>query len=141
MKKKPLVPIGLPISAVILFVLGAVSNPLRQALLSEEQLQTLIFLQAVPFIMIFIGIIITYITIIWIVASLMNGKVPYQIHRTIESIFVAGIVLGVLGMFQPFVFVLYKVGFHLLLFATIGFIFWSHILPATRQADAELAVK
>jgi len=137
-KKKPLVPPGLPIAAVILFVLGAAANPARRALLSEEKLQELIFLQALPFIMIFIGIILTYISIIWVVASLINGKVPYRTHRTIESIFVAGIVLGVLGMFQPFVFVLYRVGFHMLLFATLGFIFWSHVIPATKQSEAEL---
>lgn len=129
--KKPLVPIGLPISAVILFIVGAVAEPLRQALLSEEQLNELIFLQAIPFISIFIGIILIYISIIWISASLLNYKVNYRLYKTIEAILVGGIVLGVIGMFQPAVFVLYRIGFHMLLFCTIGFILWSHIIPGS----------
>ncbi len=127
--KKPLVPVGLPISAAVLFVVGLIAEPIRRAVLSEEQMTELIFLQAVPFIAIFIGIILVYISIIWAAASLLNYKVNHRLYKVVEAVLVGGIVLGVIGMFQPAFFILYRIGFHALLFSTIGFIFWSHIIP------------
>ena len=48
---------------------------------------------------------------------------------------IVGIVLGVLCMFQPWLFAGYRFGFLLVLFATLGFIVWSHITPAIPQYD------
>jgi hypothetical protein len=36
-------------------------------------------------------------------------------------------------MFQPWLFAGYRFGFLLVLFATLGFIVWSHITPASPQ--------
>ena len=51
----------------------------------------------------------------------MNGQV-----LTIIS----GIVVGAVGMFQPWLFRAYTLGFLLLLFSTLAFIVWSHVRPA-----------
>ncbi|MBS1214346.1 MAG: hypothetical protein H6R26_2963, partial [Proteobacteria bacterium] len=37
--------------------------------------------------------------------------------------------LGVVGLFQPWTYVLYGIGFHVLLVSVFGFILWSHIVP------------
>jgi len=43
-------------------------------------------------------------------------------------VLIAGIALGVLGMFQPWLFVLFKISFFVLLLSTLSFILWSHVL-------------
>ena len=43
---------------------------------------------------------------------------------------IGGIVLGIIMMFQPWVFVLFRYGFYLLLFSTLAFIVWSHVTAA-----------
>jgi hypothetical protein len=50
-----------------------------------------------------------------------------------ERVIIGGIVLGVVCMFQPWVFVGYKYGFLLVLFSTLAFIVWSHVTPADVQ--------
>jgi hypothetical protein len=50
-------------------------------------------------------------------------------HRTLERIIIAAMLLGIVGMFQPWQIVLYGYGFHLLLIATVAFIIVSHITP------------
>ena len=48
---------------------------------------------------------------------------------------IAGIVLGIIGMFQPWFFPAFRYGFYLLLASTIGYIAWSHISPAPPDDD------
>jgi hypothetical protein len=55
----------------------------------------------------------------------------------ILTILIAGIVLGILGMFQPWIFQAYKYGFIVLLFSTLGFIVWSHVTPKREQTQEE----
>ena len=52
-----------------------------------------------------------------------------------KTTLIGGILLGILGMFQPWVFGLYKTGFFVLLFSTLGFILWSHVVP--KSVDSE----
>ena len=47
-------------------------------------------------------------------------------------------VLGIIGMFQPWIFSAYKYGFLLLLFSTLAFILWSHVTPAATSQEEEL---
>jgi hypothetical protein len=44
-------------------------------------------------------------------------------------VLIALILLGIVGMFQPVEIALYRYGFLLLLFSTIGFIVFSHMSP------------
>jgi len=41
------------------------------------------------------------------------------------------------GMFQPIMIDLYRYGFLLLLFSTLGFIIFSHMSPKDAELDAE----
>jgi hypothetical protein len=134
-KKRPRVPIGLPIAAVITFVLGLVAGPVIRSMASAERLATNVLLSAIPFVLIFVAIILTFITIIWLVASVLNHNIPARIYRPIELAIIAGIVLGIFGMFQPWSFAAYRVGFFLLFGSTLAFILWSHVVPKGIQQE------
>jgi len=51
-------------------------------------------------------------------------------------VFIAGIFLGIIAMFQPWVFALFKIGFFVLFGSLLGFMIWSHVAMkrARRQA-------
>jgi hypothetical protein len=68
---------------------------------------------------------------VWWLAVRLNHRVPERTHRLIEYVLIGGIVLGIIGMFQPWIFPLFRYGFYILLISTIGFIAWSHVTPAT----------
>jgi hypothetical protein len=129
------VPIGLPIAAVITLVVGLVAGPIIDSLATEEQLGRNVLLSAIPFVFIFVAIILTFITIIWLVATALNNQIPERTYRVIEAIIIAGIVLGIIGMFQPWIFSAYRFGFLLLLFSTLAFILWSHVVPRGARKD------
>jgi hypothetical protein len=129
MKTRLRIPIGLPIAGVVLLVAGLLLQPVVAGL-PEEVLVRNTIIAGIPFILIFVSIIIFFITAIWLLSSVLNDRVPMRVYRPIERVIIAGIVLGVIGMFQPWLHILYRLGFHLLLVSTISFIVWSHIRPA-----------
>ncbi len=134
---RPRVPVGLLISVVVLLVLGFIAGPLIQANATEEQLARNVLLSATPFILIFVAIILDFIAIIAMAASVLNNQISVRTYQVIERIIIAGIVAGVLGMFQPWLFVFYRYGFTLLLVSTLAFILWSHIVPKRPLARGE----
>jgi|YNPBryBLVA2012_1023415.scaffolds.fasta_scaffold00397_7 hypothetical protein len=86
-------------------------------------------LQAVLFIVGFLAILLAYIFFIAFLARRLRGKIPHRVHATVEMIIIAGILLGVVGIFQPWLQAGYTYGFTLLLYSTLSFIVWSHIPP------------
>jgi hypothetical protein len=134
-KKRAHVPIGLPISVVVLLILGVISYPIIHALATEKQLATNVLLSAIPFIFIFAAIILSFITLIAFMATRLNHKIAAKTHRLVEYSIITGIVVGIVGMFQPWVFVFYQIGFFVLFFSTLGFIAWSHIIPSGVQHE------
>jgi len=127
------IPVGLFIAVAITLVLGLVARPAITALTTEKQRATNVLLSAIPFILIFISILLFYISLISMSASVLNDNISPRTYRIIETVIIAGIVLGVLGMFQPWLMIFYKYGFILLLFSTLGLIWWSHIKPKRVQ--------
>ena len=96
-------------------------------------------MQAVIFIVSFVTIIVAFIFFIVFLAKRLNGKVPQSTYNLVEKIIIAGIVLGIVGMFQPWIHLGFRVGFHLLLISTLAYIVWSHITPrAARYEDEEI---
>lgn len=126
---RPRVPLGLPISVAILLILGSIAGPLIRSNFTEKERAANVFLEAIPFILIFVAIILTFISLIVLVASILNDNIPRRTHRFVERIIIFGIVGGVVGMFQPWWFLAYKYGFSVLLISTLSFILWSHIRP------------
>ncbi len=135
------IPYGLLITAVVLFILGMAATPLIRSWATEEQLNQNVLLSAIPFILIFVSILLVFIAVIVMVASVLNDHIDARVYRIIESVIIAGIVLGVIGMFQPWHMFFYKNGFRLLLISTLSFILWSHVRPGEEQRQEELTAE
>jgi hypothetical protein len=129
------VPLWLPITGVVVLLLGIFVAPMITSSYSEEQLNRNAILSGFQFLLIFISIIIFYASLIWFLAYKLNGRVPERIFRIIEYLLIGGIILGIVGMFQPWIFTGFRYGFYLLLASTIGYIAWSHITPAPPDDD------
>jgi len=56
-----------------------------------------------------------------------------------ERVVIGLMILGMVGMFQPFTILLYRPGFLLLLVSTIVFIVLSHLTPVPETPDASAA--
>jgi hypothetical protein len=122
-------PVGLFVAIVVTLALGLVASPVIMALTTEKQRATNVLLSAIPFILIFVAILLAFISLINMSASVLNENISLRIHGVIETALIAGIVLGIFGMFQPWLLIFYKFGFIVLLVSTLGFIWWSHIKP------------
>lgn len=138
-KQRPGVPKTLPIVAVILVVLGIASYYAIQAAATPQQLAKNVLLSALPFILIFVAIILAFITLINWVGVQLNQKIDARLHRNIEMVTIAGIGLGIFGIFQPWVFASFRIGFLTLLISTLAFILWSHIQPKRAVLHGESA--
>ena len=131
-------PYRLIISAVVLLILGFAAGPLIRSWATEEQLAKNVLLSAIPFILIFVSILLGFITVINVVARLLNDNISPRLYSVVEGIIIAGIVLGIIGMFQPWQMIFYKYGFPVLLISTLSFILWSHVRPKEKQRQEEL---
>ncbi|GAB4475204.1 MAG: hypothetical protein Kow00124_15990 [Anaerolineae bacterium] len=71
----------------------------------------------------------------------LNGRVPRRLYSLIEWVIISGILLGIVGMFQPWVLWGFRVGFNLLLVSTLLYIVWSHIIPRSilEEENARIA--
>ena len=132
-------PFGLVISAIVLLILGIAAGPLIRAWATEEQIAKNVLLSAIPFILIFVSILLGFITVINVVAQLLNDNIAPRLYSVVEGIIIAGIVLGVVGMFQPWQMIFFRYGFNVLLFSTLSFILWSHIRPKAEQRQEAIA--
>lgn len=134
---RPRIPVTLLIIIAVLLMLGFIANQYISTNMTEEQLADNIFINAIPFVLIFAAIILGFIAIIVVVARMLDNNISARAHRVVEQILIAGIVLGVVGMFQPWLFEGYKYGFVLLLISTLCFILWSHITPKRELVQEE----
>ena len=122
------VPKGMPIAAVVLLVAGLILRPIVDNVPEATRARNVI-LAALPFILIFAAIIITYMSVIWYVGNRLNDKISSKIYRPIEYTLMIGIAVGILFMFQPWVFKLFSIGFYILLASLFSYILWSHVRP------------
>jgi hypothetical protein len=97
-------------------------------------------MQAVYFIITFVAIIVAFIFFIVFLSKRLSGRVPPALYNVVEKIIIAGIILSIVGMFQPWIHLGFRVGFHLLLFSTLAYIVWSHITPQATRYDEEEVV-
>jgi len=123
------IPVKLFIAIAVTLILGLVAGPAIKALTTEEQQAKNVLLSAIPFILIFVSILLTFISLINMSSSVLNNNISPRIYKSIENILIAGIVLGIFGMFQPWLILFYKIGFMVLLVSTLGFIWWGHVKP------------
>lgn len=113
---------------ILLWALGAALIPVVDSVDPKTKADNVI-LNGIPFILLFIGIIVAFIDSIIFAATKWNNKISHRTYSIIERSLIGGIVFGVVGMFQPFTIYWYTLGFIVLLLSTLGYIFWSHIIP------------
>lgn len=124
-------------SAIIAFIIALLFPVISNALLSEEARKA-VLVNAIPFFAAFVGILLLFILLIFMVALRYNGKVPGRCYSGIEYTIIAGILGGIICLFQSFSFVPYRYGFVLVLVSLLSFILWSHVVPAASRQTANL---
>jgi hypothetical protein len=127
-------PITLLIIAAVLLILGLVMNSLMSTL-SEDVLRDNLMIMAIPFLAIFIAILLFYIALINTLSRAFSGHIPPRVYRVLFGVAVVGIVLGVIMMFQPWALAIYRVGFMVLLVSLLSFMVISHISPRPRTIE------
>ena len=139
-KIRALIPVKLLVAAAVVFSLSFTARPLIDALVPQEQATSDVLIISIPFLLIFVPIILSYMAVIVFVGKLLRERIPERVYRAIEYVFIAGIALGILSMFQPWLFALFKIGFLVLLASTLGFILWSHVvMKRTRRQESRPA--
>jgi hypothetical protein len=133
MKIRPLIPLKLLISAVVLLVLSFIARPALNALVPNLQQSTNVLLIAIPFLLVFVPIILGYMALIVFLSKLLHERIPETAYTVVEYVFIGGIGLGVVGMFQPWTFVLFRPGFFVLFASLLGFMVWGHIAMKREQ--------
>ena len=83
-----------------------------------------------PQIPVYAGTLIALTLLGWGIGGLIGGVLADYLGRKRMML------LAIVAMFQPLVITLYRYGFLLLLFSTLGFIVFSHLSPKDEATDA-----
>ncbi len=97
--------------------------------------------QVASFLTVFLAILMAFIFLIAFASSELGGEIPRRLYSLIEGATIAGILLGVVGMFQPWAMLGYRIGFHLLLLSTLAFTLWSHVSPKMASRTDTVSVR
>jgi len=127
MKIRPLIPLKLLIAAAVMLALSFAARPVLRALVPNLESSTNVILLAIPFLLVFVPIILGFMAVIVFVSKVLYQRVQERTYKVIEYVFILGIVLGIISMFQPWTFLLFKPGFFVLFGSLIGFMVWSHV--------------
>lgn len=125
------------IAIAIILAFGGLFKLYTDSQLSAEQ-QDEVLIKAIPFVAVFVSIVVAFACVIVLVAAWLGGRVPPRSYRPIEAIIIAGILLGVLGLFQGWKLFSYEYGFLLLLASVVSFMIWSHFEPLPLRASKML---
>jgi hypothetical protein len=85
--------------------------------------------QWVSFFATLVAILSGYICFIAFMSRLLSGRISERVFGYLEKLLIAGILLGIAGMFQPWVPVFYPLGFIVLFAATWIFTLWGYVVP------------
>ncbi|HTO21528.1 MAG TPA: hypothetical protein VMQ10_03555, partial [Spirochaetia bacterium] len=91
MKIRSLIPLKLIIAAVVLLGLSFAAGPVLSALVPDLQSSTNVLLLALPFLLVFVPIMLGFMAVIVFVSKLLHQRVPERVYKTIEYVFIAGI--------------------------------------------------
>ena len=114
---------------LVLIVLGIVAGPLIRSNFTEEQRAANVLLEALPFILIFVAIILTFITLIILAASMLNQNIPRSTYRLVERIIITGIVVQRAGYNSAFVLTAAV--------AAVGALWWAFGVPKIEQIELD----
>ncbi len=82
----------------------------------------------------FVAVIIEFGLIIALASRTLSGRVPRKTYLISILAVIAGILVGIVLMFQPWTPVPFNLGFDLVLISLLTFIVWSHVTPANATA-------
>lgn len=125
------------IAIAVVLAFGGLFKLYTDSQLSPEQ-RNEVLIKAIPFVAVFVSIVLAFICLIVLVAVSFGGKVPPRTYGPIEAIIIAGILLGVVGLFQWWKLFAYQYGFLLLLVSVLLFMVWSHFAPMPARASKAL---
>ncbi len=128
MKIRQLIPLKLLVAAAVLLGLSFAARPVMNALVPNLESASNALLLAIPFLLVFVPIILGFMALIVFVSKLLHHRIPERAYKVIEYVFLLGILVGIVSMFQPWTFLLFKPGFFVLFGSLIGFMVWSHVL-------------
>ena len=86
------------------------------------------------FIPIFIVIIVAFGFFIGYVSKRLSGNIRLRPYNVATGLVIALILLGVVGMFQPWTIEWYQAGFRMVLIGTLAFTVWSHVRPRAAES-------
>jgi hypothetical protein len=90
--------------------------------------------QWVSFFATLVAILSGYICFIAFMSRLLSGRVSERLFGILEKLLIAGILLGIAGMFQPWIPVFYPAGFVVLFAATWIFTLWGYVVPKSAHS-------
>jgi len=137
LKNRPGIPIGLPLSTLVVLILGLAAPSILRAALSDEQLADHALLRGIPFVLIALAILLALTSLILWAFRRLNHRISVRPYRLVEAVFITGSVLGAAGLFQPWLLSAFRAGCIALPISTLGFIFWSQITPAKSETQEE----
>lgn len=120
--------------ALALLIIGLIVQPITSKPPAKVTATT-VLITGIPFLLIFVAILLTYIALIATISRYYSGHLREKIFNPLFYICTAGIVAGIILMFQPFLQQLYTIGFLVLLFSLLTFMIVGHITPKKEQAD------
>lgn len=77
----------------------------------------------------FVTLIVEFGLIIALASRTVSGRVPRNVYLISILAVIAGILIGIVLMFQPWTPVPFNLGFDLVLISLLTFIVWSHVMP------------
>jgi hypothetical protein len=123
--------------AIAILLAFAVAFDAYTGTLSEE-MQGEVLILALPFVAVFVSIILAFACLIVVVSIAFDRAVPQRSYRPVEALIIGGILLGVVGLFQGWKLFAYEFGFLLVLVSTLLFMVWSHLAPKSPTASRRL---
>ena len=129
-------PTRLLIIAAILLISGLLVQPITSKP-PEKVTATTVLITGIPFLLIFVAILMTYIAQIVAKSRYYSNHISEKRFNPVFYACMAGIVIGILMMFQPFKLVFFTIGFLVLLFSLLSFIAVSHITPRKEVVEAK----
>ena len=125
------------IAIAVVLAFGGLFKLYSDAQFSAEK-QNEVLIKAIPFVAVFVSIVLMLACVIVLAAVAFNGRVPARSYRPIEALIIAGILLGIVGLFQGWKLFAYEYGFLVLLFSVLAFMVWSHFEPMPARAGKAL---
>ena len=127
-------PYKLLVIALALLILGLIAQPITSKPPAKVTATT-VLITGIPFLLIFVAILLTYIALIATISRYYSGHLREKTFNPLFYICTVGIVAGIILMFQPFLQQLYTIGFLVLLFSLLTIMIVGHNSPKKEQAD------